>query len=96
MIANAEVVITQKSTCTFVALALDKQVYSQMNLDELRRLMPLQNRGESSHRIASLCHRILHTPMPVLDALRLAYRYRSKSITGSKSQPKSRWEIPNP
>jgi hypothetical protein len=96
MIANADVVITQKSTCTFVALALEKEVHTQLNLDELRRLMPIQNKSDSAHRIATLCHRILHTPMPVLETLRVISRSRSKSPVPAKGLPKGRWEIPNP
>jgi hypothetical protein len=82
MIAGAEEVITQKSTCTFVALALDKPVHTQMDLDELRHLMPLQNHGDSARRIAVLCRRILHS------------RYRSSAR--SRPLPKGRWEIPSP
>jgi hypothetical protein len=96
MIANAEEVITQKSTCTFVALALEKQVHTQLDPKELRHLLPLQNQGDSARRIAVLCRRILHTPMPVLDALRLAYRSRYRSSAWSKPLPKGRWEIPSP
>jgi hypothetical protein len=96
MIANAESVITQKSTCTYVALALEKEVYTQLDLDELHRLMPIQNKGDSSRRIASLCHRILHTPMPVLETLRMVSRNRAKSPAWARRLPKGRWEIPNP
>lgn len=76
MIANASVVITQQSTCTFVALALNKETYTYLNKDELRRLMPIQNGGVSAGRIAAICHRILHTPMPVLEQVRKGYRSR--------------------
>lgn len=66
MIANAAVVITQQSTCTFTALALEKEVHSFLDLGELRRLMPIQNRGASAERIARIIRRVLHTPLPVL------------------------------
>jgi hypothetical protein len=76
MIANASVVITQQSTCTFVALALGKETHTYLNQDELRRLMPIQNGGTSAAKIANLCKRILHTPMEVLAQVRKGYRRR--------------------
>jgi hypothetical protein len=66
MIANADVVITQQSTCTFVALALDKEVHTNLNMAELKRLMPIQNGGSSAEHIAQICERALHTPLAVL------------------------------
>ena len=62
MIANAEVVITQQSTCTYVALALGKEVHTNLNIEELKQLMPIQNDGISAEYIARICERILHTP----------------------------------
>ncbi len=94
MIANADVVITQKSTCTFVALVLEKEVHTQLNLDELRRLMPIQNKSNSARQIANLCRRILHTPMRILESLRVISRNRPKSTLPAKGLPKGRWEIP--
>ncbi len=62
MIANAQVVITQQSTSTFVAVALGKEVHTNLNMDELRRLMPIQNGGTSAMQIARVCARLLHAP----------------------------------
>jgi len=78
MIANAAVVITQQSTCTFVAEALGKELYTNLDVDELKRLMPIQNGGISSERIANICRRLLHTPMPVLEQVRRGLRTRPK------------------
>jgi hypothetical protein len=78
MIANASTVITQQSTCTFVAVALGKETYTSLNLEELHRLMPIQNNGKSSQRIASIAKRVLHTPMPVLQQIRRGIRARPK------------------
>ena len=77
MIVNASTVITQQSTCTFVAVALGKEVYTNLDLDELHRLMPIQNNGVSSQRIASIAKRVLHTPMPVLQQIRRGLRARA-------------------
>ena len=80
MIANASAVITQQSTCTFVAVALGKEVYSNLDLQELKRLMPIQNGAVSAQRIAAICRRLILTPMPVVQEVR----------KGSKARPK--WE----
>lgn len=64
MIANAAVVITQRSTCTFVALALDKEVHSYLDLETLETLMPLQNGGTSAMNIAEVCQQVLERPAP--------------------------------
>jgi hypothetical protein len=78
MIANAEVVITQRSTCTFTAVALDKEVHSYLDLDELHRLMPIQNNGKSAEGIARIIRNVLHTPLPALKAIRKGFRSRPK------------------
>ena len=51
MIANCDVLITRFSSTAFVGLALGKETYSDFDLDELRRLMPVQN-GAAAPRIA--------------------------------------------
>jgi len=78
MIANAEVVITQQSTCTYVALALGKEVYSNLNIEELKQLMPIQNDGISAEYIARICDRVLHTPLEILQAKRKQTQPRLK------------------
>jgi hypothetical protein len=78
MIANAAVVITQQSTCTFVALALKKETHTSLDKNELQRLMPIQNGGTSAKRIASIGLRLMHTPMPVIEQVRKGYRSRPK------------------
>lgn len=62
MIANASTVITQQSTCTFVAVALRKEVYTNLQIEELKKLMPIQNNGTSASHIAKICVRLLHAP----------------------------------
>lgn len=65
MIANASVVITQRSTCTFVAAALGKEVHSYLDLEKVRTLMPMQNSGSSASNIAAVCQQVLQRPLPV-------------------------------
>jgi hypothetical protein len=78
MIANAGVVITQQSTCTFVAIALGKEVYTNLQVEELKRLMPTQNDGASAEHIAHICERVLLTPLKVLLAKRGQIQLRLK------------------
>jgi len=62
MIANCDVLITQFSSCVFVGLALGKECYSNFDLDELRRLLPVQNGGASAANIAAVCESLLGEP----------------------------------
>lgn len=55
MIANCGVLITQYSSVAYVGLALDKEVHSYFERDELKRLMPVQNGGRSAGNIADIC-----------------------------------------
>ncbi|HKC67135.1 MAG TPA: hypothetical protein VKG26_02815, partial [Bacteroidia bacterium] len=55
MIANCDELITQYSTVVYVGIALGKKVYSYFDVEELNRLMPIQNNGESAKNIADIC-----------------------------------------
>jgi hypothetical protein len=58
MIANCDVLVTQFSSTAYVGLALGKEVHSYFDVDELRRLCPVQN-GDSARRIADVCRELL-------------------------------------
>jgi len=58
MIANCDVLITQYSSTVFVGVALGKEVHSYNDLDEVRRLLPQQNRSAASN-IAAVCREML-------------------------------------
>ncbi len=58
MIANCDVLITRFSSTAFVGLALGKETYSDFNMDEMRRLTPVQN-GSAALNIANVCRRFL-------------------------------------
>jgi len=66
MMLNASAVITQWSSSTFVALALGKEVYSDLDITTLKKIMPIQNEGKSAQNIAQVCQSILETPLPTL------------------------------
>jgi len=55
MIANCSELITQYSTVVYTGLALGKKVHSYFNLEELKRLAPVQNGGVSAKNIAQIC-----------------------------------------
>jgi len=59
MIANCSVLITKYSSAVYVGIALGKEVYSDFDIDELRRLCPIQNNGTSAYEIARIAKRYL-------------------------------------
>ncbi len=58
MIANCDVLVTRYSSTVFVGLALGKETHSDYPMDELRRLLPVQNRSAALN-IANVCRRVL-------------------------------------
>jgi hypothetical protein len=59
MIANCDILITQYSSVAYIGLALGKEVHSYFNIEELKRLMPIQNGGRSAENIAHACMEFL-------------------------------------
>ena len=55
MIANCDELITQWSTVVYLGMALGKKVHSYFDMEELKRLQPIQNGGTSAATIAELC-----------------------------------------
>lgn len=58
MIANCDVLITRYSSTAFVGLALGKETHSDFDMDQLRRLTPVQN-GAAALNIANVCRQLL-------------------------------------
>jgi hypothetical protein len=61
LIANCDVLITQWSSTAYVGLALGKEVYSSFDVEELRRMTPVQNRS-AARNIAGVCRELLEGP----------------------------------
>jgi hypothetical protein len=61
MVANCEVLITKYSSVVYPGLALGKEVYSEYNIDELKKLLPLQNDARSAFNIAQVARQILNS-----------------------------------
>ena len=59
MIANCDVLVTKYSSVVYVAVALGKEIHSDLDPETLRRLAPIQNGGTAGRRIAELCLRRL-------------------------------------
>jgi len=59
MIANCSVLITKYSSSVYVGIALGKEVYSDFDINELRKLCPIQNEGKSAEIIAKVTKRFL-------------------------------------
>ncbi len=55
MIANCSELITQYSTVVYTGIALGKKVHSYFDVEELKRLAPIQNGGTSAKNIAQVC-----------------------------------------
>ncbi len=58
MIANSDALITSYSSTIYIGLALGKEVYSVLDMDELRQLTPVQN-GCAAQHIADVCRELI-------------------------------------
>ena len=59
MIANSDVLITRFSTTVYVGLALGKEVYSDFDVSELKRMTPIQNNCAAKN-ISEYCRELLN------------------------------------
>ena len=63
MIANCDVLITQYSSTALVGLALGKEVHSDVDVEWMRNLVPVQD-GGAARRIAGVCREVLEAREP--------------------------------
>jgi hypothetical protein len=59
MIAKCDVLVSGYSTVTLTAAALGKEIHSNVDPEELERLVPVQNGGTSAAQIAEVCRSLL-------------------------------------
>lgn len=59
MIANCDELITQYSTVVYTGIALGKKVHSIFDVEKLKKMAPVQNRGNSAGNIADMCRRYI-------------------------------------
>ncbi len=93
MIANCDVLVTKYSSVVYIGLALGKKVYSEFNLEHLKKLVPIQNNGTSSEAIAEVGKNLLPASRHLelkQELLRtrlkkkLLIRFRSKLLNAEK------------
>jgi hypothetical protein len=66
LIANCDVLITRFSSTIFPAIALGKEVYCDIDINELKRLVPIQNGGHSAKNISGVARELLLSTKPVV------------------------------
>jgi hypothetical protein len=59
MIANCDILVTRYSSVIFIASALGKKVYSDIDEDTIRKLTPIQNGGTSAKNIAEEARKLI-------------------------------------
>jgi hypothetical protein len=79
MIANCSELITQYSTVVYTGIALGKKVHSYFDLDELKRLAPVQNGGKSAQNIAEVCREYIEFKGKKEDFLR-GFEFQEEKI----------------
>jgi hypothetical protein len=60
MIANCDILFTRFSSVVYVGLALGKKVYSEFDIEELKKLLPIQNNGLSAYNISEVGRKLLN------------------------------------
>lgn len=68
MIANCDILVTRFSSTIFPALALGKGVYSNIEIEDIKKLTPVQNGGTSAKVIAEVARELLASTEPVIRA----------------------------
>ncbi len=58
MIANCHTFVTRYSSTVFVALALGKEVVCDLDVEMLKRLLPLRH-GQAAQNVAAVCRELL-------------------------------------
>jgi len=77
MIANCDALITQFSSTVYVGILFNKEVHSAFNIEELKRLMPIQNNGTSAEKIAQIGKHLLEYQNVSLNEIRKKFEYNS-------------------
>jgi hypothetical protein len=54
LIANCDVLVTIYSSVVYIGMALGKEVYAKFDLEQLRKMTPIQNDGKSAEKIAQI------------------------------------------
>jgi hypothetical protein len=63
MVANCNTLVARYSSVVYVAVALGKEVHADLPLEDLQRLVPIQNGGRSAANIAAECLKLFDGAM---------------------------------
>lgn len=77
MITNCDALITQFSSTVYVGFAFNKEVHSAFDIEELKRLMPIQNNGTSAERIARIGNHLVEVPEATLEEIHEAFDFKT-------------------
>ncbi len=80
MIANCDVLVTRYSSTAYVGIALGKEVHSAFDIQQLRRLLPLQNNSAASDS-ANVCRLLLEGRTVRADQRRRALHRKTTAAT---------------
>ena len=72
MIANCAALITQFSSTVYVGIFFGKEVYSYYDINELKKLLPIQNNGTSAQNIAKVGKHLIDFPNATLEEINSA------------------------
>ena len=59
MVANCDILLTKYSSVVYVGLALGKEVHSEFDIEQLKKLIPIQNNGISAYNISEIGKKLL-------------------------------------
>lgn len=76
MIANCDILVTRYSSVIFVASALGKKVYSDIDEETIRKLTPIQNSGTSAKNIAEEARKLLELSPQKTDGKIVEQKFR--------------------
>jgi hypothetical protein len=85
MIANCSGFLTHYSSTVYVALALGKEVHCDLNVAELMRLLPLQNRSAAKN-IARVCLEVLTDAAPDTRQQTISYSFVRHPLQWARAQ----------
>jgi hypothetical protein len=91
MIANCAELITQYSTVVYIGIALGKKVHSYFDVEQLKRLAPVQNGGISASLIADLCRRYVEFKGTKEDFLRGIRTANTITSLHERERPENRY-----
>jgi hypothetical protein len=80
MVANCQALVTRYSSVAFVAVALGKEIHSDLPEEHLKRLLPIQNGGNSAANIARECLSLFESKPEAAAAMPAAHSHMSRDV----------------